>query len=66
MKAIIYSKIAIELKQNKEKLNSGEIDIYDFIDELSIKYSRPLNTQEWDMRMSLLFAICDIEGIELY
>lgn len=73
MKSPNYNAIQKEMQKNKEGINSGAIDVYEFLGYLSIKYIKPIDGL-WDERTTattdpytdLLHAMLDINEIETY
>lgn len=66
-----YLKIQKEIDDNFLDLSSGILDIYQFIHDISLKYCKPVDPH-WGNRIDddpytdLLFAMIEVNGLELY
>jgi hypothetical protein len=71
MTSINYQGIQQEIHDNYLDLKSGIIDVYDFVSDISEKYFSLIdpeygNRVDDDPYTDLLFAMLEINGIELY
>lgn len=71
MKTINYNAINDEILANIIDLQSGVIDCYNFIHDLSVKHIEPVYPECMDIEgrnpcTDLLFAMFEINNIELY
>lgn len=72
-KKINLNAIQNELLQEKENINNGTSDVYNFLGYLSKKYFSEVDPN-WADRLSseedpyndILFCLCDIHGVNLY
>lgn len=68
---IDYNAIQKEIDDNYLDLITGVLDVYEFMHSISIKYFKPIDPL-WGERIDdnpytdLLFAMLEINGIELY
>ncbi len=66
-----FSAIQKDIDNNFLDLTSGVRDVYEFISEISKKHCKPVDP-EWGNRVyedpytDLLFAMLEVNGIELY
>ena len=71
MKTLDYNAIQKEIHDNYLDLKSGILDVYEFIDNISKKYFKPVD-KDWGTRVDenpyvdMLFGMLEINGIELY
>ena len=66
-----FQAIQKEIDDNFLDLSSGILDVYQFTSDVSIKHCKPVDPQwgertEEDPYTDLLFAMLEVNGIELY
>lgn len=69
--SIDYNSIQKDIEENIENLTNGILDVYDYCGELTQKYIEPIFPESMDCEeenpyLDLIFAMLEINGIELY